>query len=703
MRQQKKGLFKSLLEKIPYLIAFNMKKTNDYIFPLLFAFSTASFSDDSILLDDFSDDFSDDLPIVISASRLNQSVLTSPSSVTVIDKAMIEASGFIEFADLLRLVPGFQVAHIDGRSYSAVYHGNGSEISNRLQVLVNGRSTYTPTLSTVEWDLLGVRLEDVERIEVVRGPSSSAYGSNSFTAAINIITKQPDLDASLQLHTRAGNKGERDQLVRHSHSSDNFSYRLTAGTRDNDGFDDRRDSRDLTHISFHGQMNKRERNPIDLYLAYTDGKTGTEENANELLQRDRDVTSWSAHLQGRQILSESQEVKWNLYHNSDDIDDLTETRLLSDLISEALGVTVTPADFEALFGTPDLRTIEGSETNDATKTDFEIEYSSSDSQNIQYVVGTGARYETLKSPSYFRERGRLSETSYRLFANSQIPLRDRLTLNSGVIYEYTNNYLGRTSPRISLNWQVVDSQSLRLSAARGYRFPSILDRNFDARTTLPNGLVLDERFNSDENLKPETITSYDIGYLGKLSSLPISWDLKLYQEEITDLISFAQDRSSNDTVGNFSRLITNGEEIESYGFEGEITYRPENDSFVKFHFNIGRSTFYELRRINPDVVRRYTDNAPEKSFGLLASKKLNSWQVNGAVYYVGDTQWFSQGGSVDSYTKVDASIDKSFQLGQNSQFNIKLAAQNINNKHEQFGNDLFVEPFYYIKLSITNF
>jgi len=653
--------------------------------------------------------FLDDLPIVISASRLNQSVLTSPASVTVIDKAMIEASGFIEFADLLRLIPGFQVAHVDGRRYSVVYHGNGSDISNRIQVLVNGRSTYTPSLSTVNWDSLGLQLEDIEKIEVVRGTSASAYGSNSFTAAINIITRSPELDDNLTLQLRGGNKGERNLLLRHSGSLGNFHYRITGASRQSDGFDNMEDGKEFNHLGFHGRINTQNNNPINIYLAYTDGVTDTRENDDLLLERDVEITSWNAHIQGGNIISNTQDIKWNIYHNEDNVNDLSQTRLLSDIISEQVDFTVSPADFEAFTGNPDTRTIEGSETNDASKTDMELIYSSSQSKNIQYSIGSGVRYDTLTSASYFREQGQLSETTYRVFGNSQTPITSTVTFNTGALYEYNESYKGRTSPRASLNWQFTPNQSLRLAAARGYRFPSILEKNFDTRTTLPNGFVIDERFNSDENLKPEKIDGIDIGYLGKLQRLPVSWDIKLYREKISDIITFAEVEETTTILDTESRFATNGGRITSYGMEGELSYRPSIDSFLKFHFHLARSTFEVLTNIDPDEIEESDKNIPRQTYGLLAGLKLNNWQINSGVYYLGDMEWYNQGGEIKRYTRIDVSVARTIKINNKNNIKIKLVAQNIGGEHAEFGNEdasdnsLLFEPRYYLKTEFTLF
>jgi len=642
------------------------------------------------------EDLFSDLPFVISASRLNQSVLNSPSSVTVIDKAMIEASGFIEFVDLLRLAPGFQVAYADGRTFAAVYHGYGSDIANQIQVLVNGRSTYTPTLSTVEWDMLGVRIEDIERIEVVRGPSASAYGSNSFKAAINIITKAPELDDSANSHFRAGNNDERDVLLRYSEAGENISFRVTASQRKNTGINGIRDSRDIGHLGFHARINNQKNHPINLYLSYTDSVAGTDKSSNILDQRDREAKSWSAHITGSKILSATQEFKWHLYYNDDDIYDLAESIPLSNILG------ITPAEFELITGNPDQSTILGLETNDASKTDFEVEYSSSELKGIKYVVGAGIRYDTLTSLSYIKEGGEQTDTTLRLFGNGQIAITDKLTFNSGALYEHVQGYDTKLSPRASLNWQLSQSQSLRLAISRGYRFPSLLEKNFDTNTILSNGFVLDQRISADNNLEPEKIDNIELGYLGKFSNIPASWDIKLYKEKSTELIAFPLDLSVIDTLGNFARKTFNGNQSNTYGIEGEITYRASNRSFIKFLFNRGHTNSIDIRAINPDVIQTLETGIPKESYGLLAATHLNTWQFSLGVYHVGTVEWFNTGDVVDNYTRRDLSVSKTFKLGEKSQLKVKLAGQNIGNKYNEFDDKIEIEPRYYINFSITN-
>ena len=132
-------------------------------------------------------DFLGEMPVVLSVSRLRQPASEAPSSTTVIDRETIRASGFLEIADLFRLVPGFYVGRVNGNHPVVSYHGLTGEYSPRLQVLIDGRSVYSQLFGGAEWSDLALSIDDIERIEIVRGPNAASFGSNAFFGVINII------------------------------------------------------------------------------------------------------------------------------------------------------------------------------------------------------------------------------------------------------------------------------------------------------------------------------------------------------------------------------------------------------------------------------------------------------------------------------------------------------------------------------------
>src|SRR5690606_4487862 len=131
--------------------------------------------------------FFETLPVVLTVSRLPQPLQDTPGAVTVIDADQIAATGYRDLARLLRLVPGMQVGQERGNDQWVTYHGLGSDYPNQMQVLIDGRAVYSPYyFGGADWGALPIAIEDIERIEVVRGSDSAAYGSNAFLGVVNI-------------------------------------------------------------------------------------------------------------------------------------------------------------------------------------------------------------------------------------------------------------------------------------------------------------------------------------------------------------------------------------------------------------------------------------------------------------------------------------------------------------------------------------
>ncbi|MCU7810006.1 MAG: TonB-dependent receptor plug domain-containing protein, partial [Candidatus Thiodiazotropha sp. (ex Notomyrtea botanica)] len=135
--------------------------------------------------------FFDELPVALGATRLVQPLADVPTAMTIINKEMIEASGAMSIPDLLRLVPGFTVGFYAGSRATASYHGLVDQYARDMQVLIDGRSVYDPGYGGVSWADMPIDMDDINRIEVIRGPNATAYGSNAYAGVINIITNHP--------------------------------------------------------------------------------------------------------------------------------------------------------------------------------------------------------------------------------------------------------------------------------------------------------------------------------------------------------------------------------------------------------------------------------------------------------------------------------------------------------------------------------
>ena len=142
---------------------------------------------------------------VTSVSKTEKNLSRTASAILVITAADIARSGATNIPDLLRMVPGFDVAQIDANTWAISARGLNGRFSNKLLVMVDGRTVYTPTFGGVLWDTLDLPLEDIERIEAIRGPGGAVWGANAVNGVVNIITKKAAETQGAMLVVGGGN------------------------------------------------------------------------------------------------------------------------------------------------------------------------------------------------------------------------------------------------------------------------------------------------------------------------------------------------------------------------------------------------------------------------------------------------------------------------------------------------------------------
>ena len=179
-----------------------------------------------------------DATVVLTTTRLRQSLADTPASVTVITAAMLTKFGIRSVPEALRLVPGMAVTEISNHDYRINYHGTNISSPRRMNVLIDGMSVYRPTFAYVNWTALPVVMEDIQRIEVTRGPNSASYGPNSMLAIVNIITKHPKSVEGAEISVGAGSNDKVEAMARYAGNlNDSTSYRLTLARNQGKGVD----------------------------------------------------------------------------------------------------------------------------------------------------------------------------------------------------------------------------------------------------------------------------------------------------------------------------------------------------------------------------------------------------------------------------------------------------------------------------------
>ena len=171
---------------------------------------------------------------ITTLSRKSESLGSAPAAVHVISQSDIRRSGARSIPELLRLVPGMQVAQIDGNKWAVTARGSNGRFANKLLVLMDGRTLYNPMLSGVQWDAQDTDIAAIERIEVIRGPGATMWGSNAVNGIVNIITKHAADTTGGNIGVSGGMAGY-ETTVRYGGESGNSAYRFFGKVFDREG------------------------------------------------------------------------------------------------------------------------------------------------------------------------------------------------------------------------------------------------------------------------------------------------------------------------------------------------------------------------------------------------------------------------------------------------------------------------------------
>lgn len=651
-----------------------------------------------------------DIPLVMTATRLKQTRTQTPVSVTVIDRAQIEASGFVEIVDLLRLVPGFQVAHSSGRVFAATYHGQSGQYPNRLQVLIDGRSVYLPLLSSVDWSMLGVQIDDIDRIEVIRGPNSPAYGANAFLGTINIITREPVADAGQFIALRGGDPDMRNVSARHSGGVANLDYRISASYRENSGLEDMNDDVELSEINFRGTYYASVEDEIDIHLGYEGGVTGFQgEGTTNNPDRDRDAAANFQKIRWRHVLSDTSDVNVQFYHNYYRHNDQYSASL-SDIFTNSFGSAFTdglggsvPAGLAFLGGTPeDDQQIEFALLHGtAQRYDLEAQHLMFFSGGHQLVWGAGLRIDQLESRFYLGHDDVVEDKSSRVFFNGQFLLAEDWTTNVGLMVEEGDIVDPQVSPRLALNWAFAEGHVLRVSSTQAHRTPSLLDANWDYAARTAGGQVLTQRFITLDEVESEEIRSYELGYAGEFPKRSMFVEAKLFREEIRNNISTKNDDNIPQVLGGSTLIQGNDGQSDVQGIEGQIAYRPSSRDFVNFQYSYAVADAGDFKRTDSTTARDIDDATPKHTLSVLGGIGLDQQlDLSMGIYRISGMEWLGEGDEVPGYTRIDARVAKGFQLlGQDSR--VALVVQNLGDSYQDFFKENEFDTRSYLEFTMS--
>jgi len=651
------------------------------------------------------EDFIGDIDTVISATRIRQPLTESPSSVTIIDRDMIVASGAIEVADVLRLVPGIQVAYPQGNQLAVTYHGFGDAFPRSMQVLIDGRSIYQPSFADVDWLFLGVVLEDIERIEVIRGPNSPLYGSNAVSGVINIITRLPLQDHGNTARLTAGNLHTRNGMLRHAGSHGALDYRITLNYQQSDGLqgniNSTNDDRQLGGVSWRGNWHPRPSDEVDMQLGYASGDTGGgAEPQHEPPAHDKQVSSDYEFINWRRTLPDAADISWQFYRNAYDSDDH-----FRDTLSHAYNQD--DAIIQFLLGTaPNESANFGLFDYQGQRYDTEFQYISPRGGRVRTVAGAGLRLNRLKSEALTNRNTWIDELSERLFLNLGYHASSQLLLNFGAMAEHSDEYGSYISPRVNANWLFDERHSVRLSYARARRTPSLVERHFNNVYELDNGMPYLIGFQAnDPGL--ETLTSVELGITGYWLERRLLLDAKLFHEKTEDIIRFVNDQSLLQPVAAItplfpvSTLINDGTEKVA-GAEFQLKYQTAPRDFVSLQISKLDTDVQWRTGVNPDSYAIIRENiAPRYTVSALFSKSLpDGFELSTAYYHVSGMIWLGDGDRIGDYERVDLRLAKRMR-GNGTNLMLEGIVQNAGGSYTTFRNENQFDTRGYLRLTLA--
>lgn len=638
-----------------------------------------------------------DLPSVLSATRLRQSLLDVPASVTIIDRQMIEQSGVREIPEILRLVPGMVVGYDSGSSAFVSYHGTSADLARRMQVLVDGRSIYQPNLASVDWISLPLDLADIERIEVVRGPNSAAFGANSFLGVVNIITRHPADVAGARAYTRQGENGIKDYFARLAGNGETLDWRISVAGRADEGFIYNaepkeygrpiHDSKELDSIYSRAVWTVNPESSLDVSFGYS-GMSAEQQYRRDIYLETPvgEFRNGYLSLAWDQDLSADNHLRVQLNHSQFKRDEPWFVHVPPLAVSKELGAlwqaspclagVVVDGDDPANCGTPtaqqqaafnDLMTAIGNDPGllDDQKfstfqnlrehrTEIEVQDTWIVTDNLRAVYGGSFDRAVAQSDTYLQ--GRQENTVWRLFAHGEWRFAPSWLLNLGGSQEFDENAGNYFSPRAAINWQFLDNHVLRLVVSKAVRTPDILEEHADWRY---NARAMDRSLSRYDgtyfrlgqakgDAPTETILSREISYFGRIDPAALTLETRLFYDHLK-LSEHQLD------IDNFE--IRPLEEHDLRGAEASVNWRPLPSQRLQLNYAYLDVTG---NNENTDFVPKHSGSA-----GWWQDYS-NGWQLGTTYYFYNNLRSYLY------FDRLDLRLAKRIPLGQRQ--SLELAA-----------------------------
>ena len=678
-------------------LAINIMKSFAMLMLTLIIANTTLHAQESKQRDLSEEDYIGDVPKVLTVSRLSQSSADAAAAVTVIDRETISAYGIVDLPEIFRLVPGFYVGANAGfvysTDYAVSYHGLNSAYVGSMQVMINGRSVYSPLYGGVNWSELPLAIADIERIEITRGPNAASYGANAFQGTINIITQITDGLSSNRVIATHGN-GRNEVFYTHSAKLNALDYRFTAGYRQDDGLRERDDLKRTRFINVQADTTLDLTNAIEIELGLADGTRGEGMIRNidgdvigdpfVFLPRTKQINNYFGLVRWQHQISETSDLTVQAYHSYDRSNDSTTSVDLRPIIA-SLPSRFAPLIAENLVSNAIFIKNEVIQK----RTDLETQHTFAWGNKIRAVWGASIRKDTLQAPFYLSSSKTQTFDLKRLFGHVEWQANPKLTFNTGAMIEH-NDFTGTDiSPRASVNFKLHPDHTLRLGISSALRTANYVEEKFQDKVTIntkipnPKTLIFQYRANLG-NLNPEQIISREVGYMGKFGHFNV--DARLFSDLISDVIRETNRTDFTVPSNTFLlnprsvRFFENSGSAEMNGLEFQAKWRVRSQTNLLLNY-----AYTHIRQTRSTLKEEYVDAMPRNTLSALITHRFNpKWDGSVVYYQTSKTHMLGDGNDVDLVRRADVRLARQFKNGPVTGEFSAVVENMFNNHYEEF-------------------
>ena len=603
---------------------------------------------------------------VTSVSKKEQKLSRTAAAVFVITQEEIRRSGATNIPDLLRMVPGLDVAQINANTWAISARGFNLQFANKLLVLVDGRAVYTPLFGGVYWDTVDVPLEDIERIEVIRGPGGTAWGANAVNGVINIITKSAADTQGGLITAGGGTQPDAFGTVQYGGKiKEDSSYRVFAKYLDEDHLFDLNgqngdDSWHLLHGGFRVDTSLSSKDTLVTEGDVYNGEEGS------IFEHSIFTPPENIDIQGHAILSGGSVLtRWShIFSNRSD----TSLQFYFDTYNR---------------GGPEL-----DEFRDTV--DFDFHHHIKLGSRHDLIWGLGYRHTADETVGTIDEAvfpPSDSGSLFNAFVQDQIILdSDRVTLYVGSKIE--NSYFTGfdLDPSIRLAWTPSNRQTFWTAISRANRTPTRRDEGVSAALAALPGPV-EIAVLGNPNIKSEHVSAYEAGYRTQPAKR-ISVDIALFFNRYQGLESLESGSSflnSSFVPPVLVQPIVLNNEMHgtTQGVEASVNWKITDRWTLNSGYSFLKMNLHTDSTSEDTVSVTNTEgSSPNHQAQLRSHLELPrgfSWDAN--AYFVDSLPVQS----VPSYTRLDTQMG--WRLAE--RLELSLVGQNLlQDHHEEFNNFL---------------